>query len=605
MNGKHWYPYVGMFCAALIVSACSDDDNDNDNDEAQQSATLSCDDSLKTAFNPDSNTEVLLVSKFNEGEPLALDGAADPASAPLAPSDLCVVKLNVGPGNPGPEDAPSTSSGIGIEIWLPEKANWNERIHVLGGGGWAGGVHKSLTELAGIGGSTAGAMYLVAGVEGAVSAQTDTGHSDRNASFAMNPDGSINTTLWADFSERAIHEMAVKTKALTTAYYGQDASYAYWDGYSTGGRQGHKEAQINPDDFDGILAGAAAFNWTNFITNELYPQVVIQRDLNGNYLTEDQLALAGNAAIAACDDVGGTDLGYITDLSSCNYNPEQDTDVLCVSAGGTADAANCLTAAQAKAINKMWYGQTSDGTVPDPSTDNGYSPTLASNQRWFGLPRGSKLGWLAGAGPFGTGPFPIASDMVALELQDPSIATPSFVNATGNGQDGWQNLSYAELSDATDKGIALQAEFANINTDDPDLSAFYSGGGKLLAYHGLADELIAPQGSLHYYERVTETLGSEETQSFYRLFMIPGMGHGLRNGTTNPDADPPLPKGLDADGNSQFYDALVDWVENGVEPEEFVLNSMTGNKTGLICAYPAKPVYQSGEATSADSYICE
>lgn len=603
MTIRKWHPLVSAISVALMVSACSSDDDSSDD----VIAALSCDDTLKSEFKPDSKTEVLLVSSFKAGDALALEGAADPSAAPTALEDVCVVKLNVGPGNTGPEDAPSTSSGIGIEIWLPSPENWNKRIHVLGGGGWAGGNHKSLTELAGIGGSATGSMYLVAGVENAVTAQTDTGHMASNASFAMNPDGSINTTLWQDFSERAIHEMAVKTKALTTAYYGEDASYAYWDGFSTGGRQGHKEAQVNPDDFDGILAGAAAFNWSNFITNELYPQIVTMQDLAGNYISGDQLTQVGNSAISACDDIGGTDLGYIADLESCDYNPALDTAILCVSDGGANSDESCLSVDQANAINKFWYGQTADGTVPDPTLDNGYGSTLATNQRWFGLPRGSNLGFLAGAGPWGTGPFPIASDMVAIELQDSSIATSSFTNGTGNGQDDWKELSYADLSDAMDKGVALQSEFANINTDNPDLSGLKDSGGKLLAYHGLADELIAPQGSLHYYENVMSEMGGKDsTQEFYRLFMIPAMGHGLRNGTTNADANPPLPTGLSEEGgSSQFFKALVEWVENGTAPEEFVIANSDNSATAVLCAYPAKPVYQSDDAKSAENYSCE
>jgi hypothetical protein len=139
-----------------------------------------------------------------------------------------VVKLNVGPGNPGPADAPSTSPGIGIEIWLPTAANWNNRIHVVGGGGWAGGVQGSTTALAGAASASAGSAAGNAMVEGAVSATTDTGHPNtaNGGSFAMNPDGTINTTLWKDFSERGIHEMAVKTRALTKAFYGVDAKFA-------------------------------------------------------------------------------------------------------------------------------------------------------------------------------------------------------------------------------------------------------------------------------------------------------------------------------------------------------------------------------------------
>lgn len=98
---------------------------------------LSCDDSMKAAFKPDELTTVLLVKAFKKGDPLLLTGSTAP-NTPIASNDVCVVKLNVGPGNPGPADAPSTTAGIGIEIWLPTVANWNGRIHIKGGGGWAG-----------------------------------------------------------------------------------------------------------------------------------------------------------------------------------------------------------------------------------------------------------------------------------------------------------------------------------------------------------------------------------------------------------------------------------------------------------------------------------
>ena len=109
---------------------------------------LACDDTLKDEFKPDSLTTVLLVKAFKKGDPLTLS-SPPPAGALVAANDVCVVKLLVGPGNPGPAGAPSTSAGIGIEVWLPTPATWNKRIHVIGGGGWAGGVQTSLTQLAG------------------------------------------------------------------------------------------------------------------------------------------------------------------------------------------------------------------------------------------------------------------------------------------------------------------------------------------------------------------------------------------------------------------------------------------------------------------------
>lgn len=567
---------------------------------------LKCDDTLKEEFRPDKLTSVLLVKAFKKGDALSLV-TPPPGNAPIAANDVCVVKLLVGPGNPGPVGAPSTSPGIGIEVWLPAPENWNRRIHVAGGGGWAGGNQTSLTALSGAGGAggTTPSPSFIATVEGAVSANTDTGHSGPGGgSFAMNPDGSINTVLWDDFARRGIHEMAVKAKQITKAYYGKPAKYSYWDGFSTGGRQGHKLAQAHPDDFDGILAGAPAFNWTRFITNELYPQIVVQRDLSGVGLTTAQMALLGNAAINACDMVGGAHLGYIPDPSKCRYNPELDTSVICAS---TDPIPNCVTPLQAKAMNKMWYGQTRDGTAPDPLVDNSWSLRIGGrrdNHLWYGLARGTNMSSLAGANP-----FTIATDMVALEMQNPTLATPSFVNATGNGANGWRSLSYAQLAEAYDKGLALQRSFGHINTDDANLRPFRKSGGKMIMYHGLADVLIMPQGSVNYYERVIgEVGGLDDVQKFYRFFLVPGMAHGFSNGTPNPNANPPLPGGAGADGvadgTSQLYDALTAWVEQGIAPTRIDISTADKTKSRPICAYPKKARYVGGDINVASSYVC-
>jgi hypothetical protein len=582
-------------------------DHDDDKGHHHKPKQLSCDDTMKDEFQPDSLTTVLLVKAYKKGDPLALSGTPTTPPPLVAANDVCVVKLLVGPGNPGPAGAPSTSAGIGIEVWLPTPANWNRRIHVIGGGGWAGGVQTSLTLLAGAGGINPAAPTpspaTVATIEGAVSANTDTGHSNtaNGGSFAMNPDGTINTVLWNDFAQRGIHQMAVKTKALAKAYYGKDAKYAYWDGFSTGGRQGHKLAQVHPHDFDGILAGAPAINWTRFITNELYPQIVIQRDLGGVPLTLGQMALLGNAAINACDVVNGQHLGYIPDPSECRYDPERDVSVLCASSGGTNTTANCVTSVQAQAMNKMWYGQTRDGTAPSPAVDNSWSRRIKGNQLWYGLTRGTFMGALAGPNP-----FTIATDMVALEDQNPTLATPSFINATGNGANGWRNLSYAQLAEAYDNGVMLQRSFAHINTDNPDLRPFRNAGGKMLVYHGLADILIMPQGQINYYERVVREMGGLHTvKKFYRLFLVPGMSHALANGTTNPAANPPLPAGVSPTGTTQLYDVLTDWVEKGIAPTRVDISSQVAPaKSRPICAYPKKATFVGADVNVASSYAC-
>jgi len=314
---------------AMLSIGCLDAASQN------RGATLNkitgCDDSIKTAFTADADTKVTLVKSFHKGEVLTLtpgtvatasgpptDGA-EPAGGrgggrgrggrggfgggqtptPVAANDVCAVKLLTGPGHPGPSDAPSTSAGIGIEVWLPAPANWNKRVHVLGGGCCSreGGNVVSLTILGGTRDSTVGQSPAgIATGEGAVSAMTDTGHTVNDCSFAMNPDGSINTLGWMDFSQRAIHLEVVMAKALATADYGSAPQYTYWDGFSTGGRQGQMEAQANPTDVNGILAGAPAMNWNVFSIAGVYPSLVYQRELGGVALTAGQRTLLGNAA---------------------------------------------------------------------------------------------------------------------------------------------------------------------------------------------------------------------------------------------------------------------------------------------------------------------
>jgi feruloyl esterase len=601
--------WAGLAANALLPG-CTDNGTDSAA-AALQTPQLSCDESLKAAFKPDADTSVTFVKAFNKGDVLALPDTPAMPPPPTAANAVCMVKLNVGPGNPGPAGAPSTSPGIGIEVWLPLAANWNGKVHVLGGGGWAGGTAISSTTVVGAANAAA-----VAGGEGAVSAQTDTGHTVGSGSFAVNPDGSINTALWRDFSERAIHQMAIVSKALAHGFYQSDPTYSYWDGCSTGGRQGLKEAQVNPDDFDGILAVAPAINWTKFITAELYPQIVVQRDLAGAPLTTEQVRLVSAAAVNACDSsVSGQHDGYVSDVSGCHYDPAGDLSVICTANGGTNASAGCLTPQQANAVNKIWYGQSMDGSMPAPAADNGFHATLSVNQLWYGVTRGARIGSdLATGGDFGlassnagmASPFTIATDQVALNLQDLSLATAMFSNAAGGGADKWKALSYADLARAWNEGVKLQSSFANINTDNPDLTKFRDLGGKLLMAHGLADQLIPPQGSINYYERVSSMMGGlAETRKFFRHFEIPGMAHCGGNGSAtgvegvSPPPNPPLP------APRQLYQVLTDWVEKGEAPESIVVSNADNTSSRPLCMYPTKLSYTgTGDVATAASYTC-
>lgn len=582
---------------------------------ASASAPMSCDMLGIGQLQIDTQTKVLTVQAFKAGEEVRL--ANSPAPHAKTAVDVCMVKLLVGPGHLGPASAPSTSPGIGIEVWLPAQGQWNQTIRSYGSGGWAGGYYADPTRIGQTGAGNP--LFLAAVQKGYAVSGTDHGHggtvSGRNASFSMNPDGTINTVLWRDFAERSLLEQALKTKAVVKAYYGRAHARAYFDGFSTGGRQGYKLAQKYPEQYDGILAGAPAFNWTRFITAELYPQIVMQQDL-GHALPAAKLHAVSAHALRAC---GGAQAnwGFLLDPLACTYNPARDAQALCQGETGESGVLGssttpaCLKLKEAQAINKIWYGMTRDGAAPDPAQDNGRTGTLASTrtQLWWGLTRGTDLTALAG----NQAPFPIGTQVTALSLLNPRIAQKGmFTNATGNAADEWKTLSYAQLANAYERGLAMQAQFSDINTDSTDLSVLRDRGAKVLSYHGLSDQLIMPQGSLNYFDRLTQRMGGvDKVQNFNRLFFIPGLGHsgsfnqtgsiGL-DGKPTPAESAALPQ--PSTGRDEMFIALRNWVEKGAAPERIELTSASGKLSLPICVHPRRPTLTGTEPHSARSYTC-
>jgi hypothetical protein len=606
-----------LIAAAWIVVALSSRTDGANHAEAPALAatTLICDDSLRVAFRPDELTTVVAVKAFKKGDPLLLSGTPT-AQTPTAASDLCMVKLNVGPGNPGPADAPSTSPGIGIEVWLPTPANWSGRVHAIGGNGWSGGNAGSPTRIANSMGSSG-----VAATEGAVVSTCDSGHSGTspampdipttNAAFAMDPDGTLSKAQWRDHSSRSVHEQAVKTKALATAYYGRAPKYSYFDGVSQGGRQGYKLAEEFPADYDGIVANYPAINWTRWSMGDLYARLVFQRDLGGVPLSEAQQDLVSNAAIQACDVVGGRHLGYVMNPAGCRYDPTKDQNVLCMKDGGKNATADCVTKVQANAMNKIWYGVTSDGSAPPPAVDNGWDKEPEGVRRWYGPSRGASLynaalrrifGGTARATRDTATDRGVGGDMVAPAMQNPRMAGPEFKNASGDGQGLWLALSYAQFANAFDRAVALQPAFNDLDAVNPDLTAFKARGGKLLTWHGLDDAVVHTQGTIRYYQRVIKKMGGvADVQSFYKLYLVPGIGHASINGTANPDANPP------SVGTMQFYELMVSWVEKGIAPGRVEIESPAGSSGRIsqpICPYPQKATYKKGDPRVTTSFTC-
>ena len=431
----------------------------------------------------------------------------------------------------------TVSPQIRIEVWLPKDA-WNGRYRGEGGGGYAGQVSY---------GGLAEGIRL-----GYATASTDTGHpASAGGSFALMADGRLNEQLIGDFAERSLRELAIKSKAVIAAYYGDAPKYSYWNGCSTGGRQGLMAVQRFPEEYDGLVIGAPAINWDRFIPAELWPQIVINKTV-GSPIASDKLNMATKAAVAACDAKDGVTDGVINDPRKCTYDPK----ALVCKAGDAS--ANCLTMAEADAIRKIWNG-----------------PITASGQRlWFGLEPGTPLGALAG----GT-PFPIATTHVQSWVhQDPKF--------------DWRTLSEADF--AADFKTSQQKFHDIIGTDAANLSGFRKHGGKMIIWHGEADPLIFPRGTLNYFDRVlADNGGADKVKDFARLFMAPGVGHC-------GGGDGPAPAGL--------FDAVVNWVEKGQAPDtvQAIRKRQDGTTiTRPLCAYPKTAKWTgAGSTDEAKNFAC-
>jgi hypothetical protein len=240
----------------------------------------------------------------------------------------------------------------------------------------------------------------------------------------------------------------------------------------------------------------------------------------------------------------------------------------------------------------MWYGPTLDGSVPDPSVDNGVNVEL-SRRRWWGFTRGTSLyvAYFSKHDPrmreilrdnAAAGNSP-GADVAALVMQDARIAGPSFENESGNGEARWRDLSYEDLDALYDRVAAMRADFADVASDEPDLSAFEAAGGKLLSWHGWNDEALPAQATMHYYDRVVERMGGlARVQQFFKLYVVPGGGHMSPQGTSNEDANPPI------FAPGQFFRLLKDWVEHGFEPDRVEISSPRAEPAPIT-----QPIYPS------------
>ncbi|MBS1856869.1 MAG: tannase/feruloyl esterase family alpha/beta hydrolase [Acidobacteria bacterium] len=455
-------------------------------------------------------------------------------------------------------DVPATAEGpahcrvfgqilpeVGFEVRMP--AEWNGRFVMLGNGGFAG----EDTDSRGRQGQYARAMR-----RGYAVAATDTGHS-----AATDPGGTFaaDRQKLLDYAFRSLHVTAETARMVLRAYYGAAPAKSYFDGCSTGGRQGLILAQRFPDDFDGIVVGAPVLNFTGTIVR--YAQVA--KALREAPITTAQLPLLAARVYAKCDAVDGIKDGIIDDPLRCDFAPARDLP----RCAGTDGGADCFTAAQIRTLETIYAPVQGQGKTIFPGWPVS-SEGLAANGRsgwdpWTIHDGGPSLGTFFSEGFF---------RYLAPAKPDPN---------------------YDILTFDIDKDLPkLETIHRILDATDTDLTRFRDRGGRIFMYFGWADPALNPMMGVEYYQAVTQRMGPGTTD-FFRLFMVPGMLHC--GGGPGPDQ-------FDSLG------ALAAWVEQGTAPDTVRVSKTESGKvvrSRVLCAYPEVARWKgTGSTDDAANFTC-
>jgi feruloyl esterase len=425
--------------------------------------------------------------------------------------------------------APTPDSDIKSEVWLPIE-EWNGKFLAVGNGGWGGSIqYNGLAD--GVG-------------RGFATASTDTGHTTADASFAIG-----HPEKFIDFGYRAIHEMAVQGKATIAGLYGTTPDYSYFNGCSGGGRQSFMEAQRYPEDFDAIIAGAPGYDRTD-VAFQTLGMIRATHETPESFIPAGKYELIHRAAMEMCDARDGLEDGLISEPVACDFDP----GVLQCKGN---DTGTCLSEPQVVAARKIY------ATIVDPRTGE----VLTA-----GLEPGSEMHW---GGVAGREPNPMYFSLFQ------HVVFPD------------EDWDYRLIDVASHLDAARAADGGILAAISPNLEPFISRGGRLLIYHGWADQNIPPMGSIDDYEQVVDTLDERTTEEGVRLYMIPGMGHC--SGGHGPD-------------EFDMLGVLERWREQGDAPQAIVAVQREGSnvvRTRPLCPYPQVARYDgTGTIDESENFTC-
>ncbi|GHJ85204.1 hypothetical protein NliqN6_1606 [Naganishia liquefaciens] len=446
------------------------------------------------------------------------------------------------------------------EVWMPD--DWNARLLGFGNGGLSGGVVYSALADDGIS-------------QGYSSFSTNTGHQSDigHAGWAWN-----DTNAQEDFGYRAFQLSYQAAKSLTEEYYGKSILKKYYLGCSTAGRMGLVEAQRFPEDFDGIVVGSPAnpvarlASWNIHMGRQVLP-------VNGSrWIPEELWPVIHAEVLKQCDGLDGVMDGVLDDPRQCLFRPEA------IACGPSSNSSTCLTLDQIAALRGLytdWYSQ--NGTFLFSGWDVG--------------------GELAYGGPYSyaSGPdIPIG---------------PEYYKYFIFGNPDWEYNTLTE----SDIFRAIETNPGQVDNNGYNYTSYFTRGGKLLHYVGLADQVISAGNSYVTYNSIsafTTAYTNLDVNDHYRFYPVPGMYHcngGVGANAFGGDGQrtsgmPPLIR----DSKHDILTAMVDWVENGNAPTDLIAAKYTNNNstqgiefTRKLCPYPQKGVYQGGDQNSSNSFVCQ
>ena len=465
-------------------------------------------------------------------------------------TDFCAVKGTLAPSNT-------------FEVALPV-STWTQRFAALGCGGLCGNVSDPVQP------KSFSFSYNCPLVQqgGFVTAATDMGHSGTDPSWTTDPQKQ------ADFAYRGQHVTTLAAKKLIQAYYGQAQKYSYFVGCSDGGREGLMAAQRYPTDYNGIIAGAPAAHFQ--IQNSLYHGWSVKSqsttgDSTGNVtLYADKVQVLHKAVVAACSGQSGAPDGLLADPRTCNFDP---ASIECPP--GATDTSACLTAAEVATAGKI-YGGPLDATTGERMLAG--SPQPGSEINWIGVevPASNSTDPPV---PVSHGLFSFLIVSGAYNLIFPSSPQPTI-----------DTFGY---NDASFYANQLQTNHALNDSTNPDLSAFDKAGGKLILWHGWADQHISPLFTIAYYEAMQKTLGATAVDQFARLYVVPGVAH-CGGGEGMPQID--------------LVSQITGWVENAAAPD--AVTTYRTDSTSAVTAsrpvypYPAVAMFSgTGDWQAAANYV--